>query len=164
MEEIGIAALRYLVKSLIKETHSANDGRGEETAPGYKKQRPFYAPFLLTTFIELDSHFLPFLFDFRIPALDLYDRVRKHIEKITAENLVPSSDEAWETAEKQALRERDMGSARLISVLSGKPAFEGLSEEEIQVSGEAYLKEQLSDFRSSLELAYNYGQDRKSVV
>lgn len=158
MEEIGIAALRYLVKSLIKETHSANDGRGEETAPGYKKQRPFYAPFLLTTFIELDSHFLPFLFDFRIPALDLYDRVRKHIEKITAENLVPSSDEAWETAEKQALRERDMGSARLISVLSGKPAFEGLSEEEIQVSGEAYLKEQLSDFRSSLELAYNYGQ------
>lgn len=150
-EIVSICALRYLVKSLIK-----------TFTPGYEKQMNFYEPFLLTNWIELDENYYPNLsFNFNISGLSLFDRCKKHIEQVEQEHLAPDNEETLRIVCNRALSSRNIGTYKLLlkkintdeqSVLSP------VSSKEMVELGQKFINDELGDFRSNLELAYNYGQ------
>ena len=145
LEELAYCALRYLVKSLLKSFNT-----------NYQPME-FYEPFLLTNYVELSDRFLPIMdFSYRLPELSLYQRVKKHVEMIEKNHLTPE-EECYETVRDSAYEAMNMGAYKL---LSEKLSIDGQDEkeEDIETRGDEYLKKCLEDFRSELELAYNYGR------
>ena len=145
LEELSFCALRYLVKSLLKSFNT-----------NYQPME-FYEPFLLTNYVELNERYLPMMdFNYRLPQLSLYNRVKKHVEMIEENHLVPE-EECYETIRDSAYEAMNMGTYNLLSQKLGIDG-QDVKEEDIQAVGNENLKKYLEDFRSELELAYNYGR------
>lgn len=145
LEELAICSIRYLIKTLLK-TFNSNYHPME-----------FYEPFLLTEYVELDEKYIPRVdFDFQIAGLSLYNRCLKHIACIETENSEPCK-EAYEKVIEDMLKEKNMGFYKLLACKLGRDNV-GVKEEEIVERGNKYLSRAKDDFRSELELAYNYGR------
>lgn len=145
MENIAIFSLKYLVKTLLK-SFNAN----------YQPME-FYEPFLLSNYVELDERYIPCIdFSFQIPELSLYNRCLKHIELIEKEKLTPCNNDIYSNLAKKACENMDMGLYKLLLRRLGKPLE--IKEEEIIKTGGEFLAHKQEDFRSELELAYNYGK------
>ena len=145
LEELSFCALRYLVKSLLKSFNT-----------NYQPME-FYEPFLLTNYVELNERYLPMLdFNYRLPQLSLYNRVKKHVEMIEENHMVPE-EECYETIRDSAYEAMNMG---IYNLLSQKLGIDGqdVKGKNIQDIGNENLKKYMEDFRSELELAYNYGR------
>ena len=145
VEEIAICSLKYLIKFLMKSFNSNYE------------QMEFYEPFLLTQHVELDSRYIPVVdFDYEVPGMSLYNRCIKHIEEIEAQKLEPKA-EYYGKVREEARSASNMGFYKLLTHKLNLPETE-YKEEFIMNEGQKYLTKMQENFKSDLELAYNYGR------
>lgn len=146
METMAICCMRYLVKSIIK-----------SFSPSYK-QMYFYEPFLLTRYVELDGRYIPIIdFDYKMPGMNLYNRCMKHIEEIDSKKLEPNTDCYKQVREEAQSNWSCIGLYKLLSVKLGVTQLER-KEEDIEKEGHKYIEKAQRNFKSDLELDYNYGR------
>lgn len=144
--EISICSLKYLVKALLKSFNS-----------NYRPME-FYEPFLLTNYVELNEHYVPLMdFDYQLAGLSLYKRCLMHVKEIEEGKLDPSEISSYECSREYSKKHMNMGFYKLLSHRLGMEDV-GIKEEEIDSKGENYLKKEMENFRSELELSYNYGR------
>ncbi len=145
LEEISLCSLRYLVKDLLKSFNTS-----------YQSME-FYEPFLLSDYVELTERYLPMVdFNYGLLELDLYNRVKKHVEVIETNNLTPE-EKCYEMVIASALEAMNMGTYKLLCRKMGIDR-QDVKEELIKTRGDDYLTKHMDDFRRELELAYNYGR------
>ncbi len=146
LREISICSLKYLVKALLKSFNS-----------NYQPME-FYEPFLLTNYVELNEHYVPLMgFDYRLAGLSLYKRCLMHVKEIEAGKLDPSENSSYRSSKDCSRKHMNMGFYKLLSHKLGTEDL-GIKEEDIDSRGEKYLEKEMENFRSELELSYNYGR------
>lgn len=148
LEHLAIIAGRLLVqrlKAILENEKYSN--------------RLFYSDFLKSSYVELDSDYLPdFQTDFGVPGFDILHRLDMHMEVMRRND----ANLDWQKAYDNTFVAYNLQTGKLIkdafTAVAMPKALTGVTGDALRKSGEKYLEDDMQRLQSQVEKAVNYGK------